>query len=59
MLHEDMKQIMDEPNIKQQAANIGLIPIDTPSVGDIRSYIRAEREKWGDLVKALGLAGTE
>jgi hypothetical protein len=54
-----MKQIMDEPNIKQQAANIGLIPIDTPSVGDIRSYIRAEREKWGDLVKALGLAGTE
>jgi tripartite-type tricarboxylate transporter receptor subunit TctC len=59
LLHDDMKEIMDEPDIKQQAASIGLVPIETPPVEAIRSYIKAEREKWGGLVKALGLEGTE
>ena len=43
--------------MKEKAANIGLIPIDTPSVDGINDYIKSERAKWGALVEKLGLKG--
>ena len=44
---------------KQKIETIGLIPFDTPSVEDLRAYRRAEQEKWGALVKKLGLEGSQ
>ncbi len=38
---------------------LGLIPVDTPPVMEIRAYITNEQEKWGSLVKKLGLEGTQ
>ena len=38
---------------------IGLIPYDTPSVEGIQRYIKAETEKWGTLVRQLGLEGSQ
>jgi tripartite-type tricarboxylate transporter receptor subunit TctC len=58
-LHAEMKKIMSDPETKAKAANIGLIPIDTPSVDGITAYIKDERVKWGGLVKKLGLEGSQ
>jgi tripartite-type tricarboxylate transporter receptor subunit TctC len=58
-LHAEMKRIMAEPEMKARAAAIGLIPFDTPSIEGIQGYINSEQEKWGALVKRLGLAGTQ
>src|SRR3954467_7724569 len=58
-LHDEMKRIMADPEIKQKIETIGLIPFDTPSVEDLRAYRRAEQEKWGGLVKKLGLEGSQ
>jgi tripartite-type tricarboxylate transporter receptor subunit TctC len=58
-LHDEMKRILAEPEIKQKIETIGLIPFDTPSVEDLRAYRRAEQEKWGGLVKKLGLEGSQ
>jgi tripartite-type tricarboxylate transporter receptor subunit TctC len=58
-LHEEMKKIMSDPGMKEKAANIGLIPIDTPSVAGMQDYIKAERVKWGALVEKLGLKGSQ
>jgi tripartite-type tricarboxylate transporter receptor subunit TctC len=58
-LHAEMKKIMSDPEIKARAANIGLIPVDTPSVDGINAYIKDERAKWGALVKKIGLEGTQ
>jgi tripartite-type tricarboxylate transporter receptor subunit TctC len=58
-LHAEMKQIMGTPEMKERASAIGLIPIDTPSVEGMQSYVKAEREKWGGLVKKLGLEGSQ
>jgi tripartite-type tricarboxylate transporter receptor subunit TctC len=58
-LHQDMKRIMSAPDMKKRAADIGLIPVDSPPVEEIKRYIKSEQEKWGSLVKKLGLEGTE
>lgn len=58
-LHGEMKRIMAEPEMREKVAALGLIPFDTPSTADLRVYLRAEREKWGALVRSLGLEGSQ
>jgi tripartite-type tricarboxylate transporter receptor subunit TctC len=58
-LHAEMKRALADPELKKKIETIGLIPFDTPSVEDLRAYRRAEQEKWGALVKKLGLEGTQ
>lgn len=58
-LHGEMKRIMAEPEMREKVATLGLIPFDTPPVADLRVYLRQEREKWGALVRSLGLEGTQ
>ena len=57
-LHAEMKRIMADPDMKVRIAQHGLIPIEPPPVETSRRYIESEVEKWGKLVKALGLAGS-
>jgi tripartite-type tricarboxylate transporter receptor subunit TctC len=57
-LHREMTKIMSDPDMQKRAANIGLLPLTPPSLTETQKYIDAEREKWGSLVKKLGLAGT-
>ena len=58
-LHDEMKRIMAAPEMQQKVLNIGLIPHETASVEGIRDYIKAETDKWGALVRQLGLAGSQ
>ena len=58
-LHNEMKRIMADLEMKAKVANIGLIPFDTPPVAGMRAYIASENEKWGSLVKTLGLEGSQ
>ena len=58
-LHAEMKKIMSDPEMTKRAADIGLIPIDTPSVAGINDYIKSERVKWGALVDKIGLRGSQ
>jgi tripartite-type tricarboxylate transporter receptor subunit TctC len=58
-LHAEMQKIMSDPDMKKRAADIGLIPFDSPSVEGINNYIRSERVKWGALVEKIGLKGSQ
>ena len=58
-LHGEMIRIMGTPAVKERIAGLGLIPIDVASVDDMRRYIAAENDKWGALVKQLGLEGSQ
>jgi tripartite-type tricarboxylate transporter receptor subunit TctC len=58
-LHDEMKRIMADPQIRQKVETIGLIPFDTPNIEELRAYRRSEQEKWGNLVKKLGLEGSQ
>jgi hypothetical protein len=54
-----MARIMRTPEMRSAIAALGLIPIDSPSVDDMRGYIQSERLKWGVVVKQLGLEGSQ
>ena len=58
-LHGEMKVIMASPEMQQKIMAIGLIPHESPSVEGIQLYIKAETDKWGALVRQLGLAGSQ
>jgi tripartite-type tricarboxylate transporter receptor subunit TctC len=58
-LHAEMKRIMLDPEMRDKIAALGLIPNDTPTIEDMRSYIQSERLKWGALVRQLGLEGSQ
>lgn len=58
-LHGEMKRIMADPEIKEKVSALGLIPFDTPSPAELRTYLASEREKWGNLVRSLGLQGSQ
>jgi tripartite-type tricarboxylate transporter receptor subunit TctC len=58
-LHNEMTRIMKAPDMQQRLSNLGLIPLDPPSIADTERYIKSESEKWSALVKKLGLAGSQ
>jgi tripartite-type tricarboxylate transporter receptor subunit TctC len=58
-LSGEMQRIMAMPDTQEKIANIGLIPHPSPSVEGMQAYIRAETDKWGTLVRQLGLAGSQ
>lgn len=58
-LHAEMTKIMKDPEMQKKATTIGLLPIDPPSITDTEKYLASEREKWGSLVKKLGLEGSQ
>jgi tripartite-type tricarboxylate transporter receptor subunit TctC len=54
-LHDEMKAIMAQPDMMAAISKLGLIP-ETPAPIELtRIYIRHEMQKWGTLVKSLGL----
>jgi putative tricarboxylic transport membrane protein len=58
-LHKEMTKIMSDAEMQKRVANIGLVPVNPASVAETQKYIASEREKWGKLVRDLGLAGTQ
>ena len=58
-LHAEMKRIMAAPEMRERIALLGLIPNQSPSIEDMRSYIQSEHLKWGAMVKQLGLEGSQ
>jgi tripartite-type tricarboxylate transporter receptor subunit TctC len=58
-LHAEMRRIMAAPAMQKHMSDLGLIPFDSPSVEGVTSYLASEREKWGALVKKLGLEGSQ
>jgi tripartite-type tricarboxylate transporter receptor subunit TctC len=58
-LHQEMKRIMATPDVKEKIEATGLIPDETPSIEGMQRYIKAETDKWGAVVRSLGLEGSE
>ncbi len=58
-LNAEMKRIMGAPEMQQRMANMGLIPLDPPSLADTDRYIKAETAKFRTLITAIGLAGSQ
>jgi tripartite-type tricarboxylate transporter receptor subunit TctC len=58
-LHDDIRAVIKTPEIWQQMITMGLIPIDTPPIDELQSFVKSEIVRWGDIVRKIGIAGTE
>jgi tripartite-type tricarboxylate transporter receptor subunit TctC len=58
-LHAEMQRIMSDKDMQEKLSNLGLIPLDPPSIADTESYIKSETAKWSEVVKQVGLAGSQ
>jgi tripartite-type tricarboxylate transporter receptor subunit TctC len=52
-----MSRIIATPELQTRMSSLGLIPYPPP-IAESQRYIKSEIDKWGGLVKSLGLAGT-
>jgi len=57
-LHAELKTVMAMPDVEKQLATIGMIPIVSPSPKDLETFISTEVERWGNIVRQAGIAGT-
>ena len=58
-LHSEMTRILNLPEVNKAIANLDLIPVTPDSIESNQQYIATEARKWGDLVRKLGLAGSQ
>jgi tripartite-type tricarboxylate transporter receptor subunit TctC len=58
-LHTELKSIGALPEVQRQISGMGLIPIDSPAVENLQLYVKSEIERWGKVIRAAGIAGSE
>jgi tripartite-type tricarboxylate transporter receptor subunit TctC len=58
-LHTEIKDFMVRPDLKQQVAQMGLLPIDTPSVANLQIFVRTEIAQWSNVVEQAGIARSQ
>jgi len=54
-LNAELRKIAQAPQLKEQLANLGIDAAASASPAEARAYRDAEAEKWGKLVRALGV----
>ena len=58
-LHEELKTVIASPAMQEQIAKLSLVPLPTPSVADMQAFVKTEIVRWGKIVQAAGIAGSE
>ena len=53
-LHAALKQLEEQPEIAQKIRNLGTIPVVTPSVSEMKDFVKGEVVRWGEVVKKAG-----
>ena len=58
-LHAELKNILATPAFKEQIVKISLLPMDTPPVTGMQTFVKSEIARWGAVVRQAGIAGSE
>jgi tripartite-type tricarboxylate transporter receptor subunit TctC len=58
-LHKELVTVMASPDMKAQIDKLSLLPMQTPSVPEMRAFVKSEVVRWGDIVKKAGVAGSQ
>jgi tripartite-type tricarboxylate transporter receptor subunit TctC len=58
-LHREVKTIAALPEIADQIIRLGMVPVQSASPAKLQEFIDTEMTRWGKVVRAAGLAGTE
>jgi tripartite-type tricarboxylate transporter receptor subunit TctC len=58
-LNAELKTIATLPDVREAMAKNAVIPVETPSPEALQSFLAAEIERWGQVVRQAGIAGSE
>jgi tripartite-type tricarboxylate transporter receptor subunit TctC len=58
-LHGELKSSLAAPEAKDQIVKLSLLPMDTPSVEEMQSFVKSEIVRWAKIVRQAGIAGSE
>jgi tripartite-type tricarboxylate transporter receptor subunit TctC len=58
-LHDEIKAVIDMPEVKADYAKTGRMAVDYLSVGDLRTFMASEIVRLGKVVEAAGIARSE
>jgi tripartite-type tricarboxylate transporter receptor subunit TctC len=58
-LHSEIKAFMTQPEIKEHVYQMGLLPIDTPSIASLQIFVQTEIARWSKVVEQAGIAGSQ
>jgi tripartite-type tricarboxylate transporter receptor subunit TctC len=58
-LHGELTSLLATPEIEDQIARTGMLPVRNPSIGGLRDFINSEILRWGKVVHQAGIAGTQ
>jgi tripartite-type tricarboxylate transporter receptor subunit TctC len=58
-LHAELKAVTASAQTRDQISKLGLTPLDTPPVAAMETFVKSEIERWGKVVEAAGIAGSQ
>jgi tripartite-type tricarboxylate transporter receptor subunit TctC len=58
-LHAELKAILAAPDLKSQINTLGLIPMDTPPIDELRAFVKQQIAFEGKIVRDIGIAASE
>ena len=50
-LHGELKAILAQPEIREQIARFGMIPVDSPPPEELHRYVGSETARWSRIVQ--------
>ena len=57
-LGAEFRAIGAMPEVRQQIDKLGLEPLDSPTPAELKKFLDDDINRWGELVKQIGLAGS-
>jgi tripartite-type tricarboxylate transporter receptor subunit TctC len=58
-LHAELTALAATPEMREQTIKLGMIPVVSPTLADLRGFLPREIARWGKLVREAGIAGSE
>jgi tripartite-type tricarboxylate transporter receptor subunit TctC len=58
-LHADFTGVLAMPEVKEQIAKTGMVPMDGMPIAGLQKFIASEIDRWGKVVKQAGIAGSQ
>ena len=58
-LHGELKSILAAPQMQDELRKLYLLPMETPSVEEMQSFVQSEIARWAKIVRQAGIAGSE
>lgn len=58
-LNAELTSVLMQPDVKEQILRFGFLPLQNRSVDELKTFVRQETVRWGDVVRKAGIAGSQ